>query len=73
MRIICRYCQAMLSREEYFWFYKSCMSCEVYRQTMADEQTLSVKSPLLAYYTTLFHVRRTRNALSAWLRNIGLV
>jgi len=73
MRKLCRHCRAQLSRDEYFYFYDSCMPCEEYRQTKNDELTLPVKSPLLAFYTMLFMGRRARFKCAAWLRATGLM
>lgn len=73
MRILCRHCQAQLSRDEYFCFYDSCTACEHYRQTAMAEQALAVKSPVLALYAMMFFGRRVRFKCAARLRAARLL
>ncbi len=69
----CRHCQAQLSRDEYFWFEDSCCKCEKFRQIVADERAVSIKSPLLAYVAALFFIRRLRHKFTAYLRRANIV
>lgn len=73
MRILCRHCQAQLSRDEYFCFHESCTPYEQHRHTLNDELNLPIKSPLLAFYTVLFFGRRALSTCTAWLRAASLI
>lgn len=73
MGAYCRHCHGLLTRDEFFWFDNSCMLCEQYRQTGADERQLLVKSPLFAFRMLSFHSRRIRHLLSGFLRSINIV
>ena len=73
MGAYCRHCHALLSRDEFFWFYDSCLHCEKCAQIRAEERQLIIKSPLYIFTEMRFQTRRFRHRLTAYLKRANLV
>jgi len=73
MGAYCRHCRALLSRDEYFWFYDSCIHCEKCAQIRASERKIAIKSPLYAWVEIRFQLRRLRHRFTAYLKSLDRV
>ncbi len=73
MGAYCKHCRALLSRDEYFWFYDSCIHCEKYAQLRVEEREIFIKSPLYVWTEITFQTRRLKHRFAAYLKSQNLV